>query len=56
VHLSRISVAEFAHLEIDVDETTQSMVKKQEIDAEPGIIESQSTLTANKSKIVAQFR
>jgi hypothetical protein len=46
VHLPGIGVAELAYLEVDDDQTPQATVKEEEIDTEPGVIETKPLLSA----------
>jgi len=56
VHLARVRVSESAHFEVNDDQTAQTAMKENEVDAEPCIIQTQTPLTAKERKIIAQFQ
>jgi hypothetical protein len=56
VHLPCVCVTEAADLEVDDDEALQASMEKNQIDPEPGVVESQPPLPAHERKIVAQFQ
>ena len=56
VHLAGVRVAEPADLEVDDQQAAQPAVKEQQINAEPGVIQTQPALATDEGKIVAQLR
>jgi len=56
MHLARIRIAELSSLEVDDEQATQPSVEEHEINAEPCIVDAQSTLTAKKGEVVPQLQ
>jgi hypothetical protein len=56
MHLARIRIAELSSLEVDDYQATQSSVEEHEINAEPSIVDAQSTLTAKKGEVIPQLQ
>jgi hypothetical protein len=51
MHLARIRIAELSSLEVDDEQAKQPSVEEHEINAEPSIVDAQSTLTAKKGEV-----
>jgi len=56
VHLPSIGVAEFADLEVDDHQTLELAMEKQQVNAEPVVVDAQAALTADEGEVVAQFQ
>ena len=56
VHLSSISMGEFAHFKINDDKTSQDSVEENEIYTEPPVADAKTALSANECKISTQFK
>jgi hypothetical protein len=56
VHLPGIGIAELAHLEVNDDQASQAAVKQEEIDAKPGVVDTEPLLPTEKSEVVAQLQ
>jgi hypothetical protein len=53
MHLARICVAKSSGFEIDDNETTQPSMEEHEINAEPCIVDTKATLTAQKGEVIS---
>ena len=56
MNLPSIGVAELADLEVDDHQTLELAVEKQQIDAEPVVVDAQAALAADEAEVVAQFQ
>ena len=56
MHLPGLRIAEATDLEIDDDQASQASIEKHQIDPEPGVVDSQSALPTDESKVVAELQ
>jgi hypothetical protein len=56
VHLTGIRVREFAELEVDDDEASESAVDKQQINTAPLVPNTQSVLAPDKGEIASELK
>ena len=55
IHLSCIGVSEFTKFQLDNDQASKPSMEEEQIDPIPLCAHSQSLLTSNESKIIAQL-
>jgi hypothetical protein len=56
MHLPGVRIAEAADLEIDDNQASQPSMEKHQIDPEPCVVDSQATLPADESEVVAKLQ
>jgi hypothetical protein len=55
IHLSGVGVSEFTKFQLDNDQASKPSMEEEQIDPIPLCAHSQSLLTSNESKIIAQL-